>query len=157
METVRAAADMFSHHAAPQNSGCGLQAKFLQNVVRVFRKAQELRPGRSTQHPNQQGPGRCEQDERNRDEVVATSGSNGDALNSINETGSTFSLPETLGHDISLGEYDNTFGIQDFAFADDNIWASLFADAGFNINEGVFLPYGEGEFDNMDLSIGHES
>lgn len=66
-----------------------------------------------------------------------------------NEVENSTSLPESSNHEGNLSAYDNPFGFQDFAFADDEIWANLFADAGFSINEGVFLPFGDSELGNL--------
>jgi hypothetical protein len=66
-----------------------------------------------------------------------------------NETDTTFALQGTAASDGGLKGFDNSFGLHDFTFADDEIWADLFAGAGFNINEGIFLPYGDSELGNM--------
>lgn len=138
IDAVRKAANMFNYHAAPPNSGCGLQAKFLQNVLRVFRKAQEPRHGNRAQPPGQQ-----QVHQGNYDAM-------GDRTNAAGDVGDMSAQENVYGiqdptttHDSGLEPYDYSVGLQDFAFADDEIWASMFADAGFSINEGVFLPYND--------------
>ncbi|KAL1304419.1 hypothetical protein AAFC00_003417 [Neodothiora populina] len=49
IEAISGASKVFDAQNAPPHSGCGLQAKFLRNVLKVFRKAHKPRQGRSTQ------------------------------------------------------------------------------------------------------------
>lgn len=45
-------------------------------------------------------------------------------------------------HDVASGQAYTpiTTHTEDFAFTDDEMWATMFANAGFSINEGMFLP-----------------
>ena len=151
MDAIRKAANMFHHHAAPQNSGCGLQAKFLQNVLRVFRKAQEVRPGRNAQPTHPHGSSQHQYPPQEMADGRAHVALNTSEVThvQVTETNAGYAM-QGEEQEGDLSNYDNNpFGLHEFSFADDEIWANLFADAGFNIAEGVFLPYGDNDIGNM--------
>lgn len=127
IEAVHKTADMFDRHAAPSNSGCDLQAKFLKNVLRVFQKA-HAQNVQSLSLDQEQS-----QDRRDQSGAVET---NDSIVTHANDSNIAYSIQDA---DSSMATYDYSLGLQDFAFGDDEIWSSLFADAGFSISEGVFM------------------
>lgn len=127
IEAVHRTADMFDCHAGPPNSGCDLQAKFLKNVLRVFQKAraQNVQPLHVDQEQSH--------DRRHQSDAVGT---NDDIVTYANDSNLAYSMQDDGG---SMASFDHSLGLQDFAFGDDEIWSSIFADAGFSISEGVFM------------------
>jgi hypothetical protein len=131
MDAIKAAAAMFEKHAAPPASGCGLQAKFLANVLRVFRKAQ-------TQHPQQHGQTKTSQPPNATEQTSAGVINTSQPTSQANAAQGTveYTQPQQQESMDNPPPYDSFFndGLQDFAFAD----------AGFSINDGIFLPsFGE--------------
>lgn len=137
IDAIRKASHMLTKHAAPPNSGCDLQAKFFQNVLRVFRRAQNPRP--TSTKSRQPVQAQTHEDA----EVTATHHvANG---STVAPSGlpdlSSYVVPDpTADLDKTMADCDYSMGLQDFAFADNDLWSNFFAGAGFDINDGVFLP-----------------
>lgn len=154
IDAIREAADMFSHHAAPPNSGCGMQAKFLHNLLRVFRKAQDQRHGSRTQATqpvsvSQQPPEQQKRANASSGDAEITDGVSRAVQAQHSEYEDAYAIHDSTMQDCGLPSYDCSSGSYDFAFADDEIWATVFADAGFSINDGIFLPYSNEELESM--------
>ncbi|KAF1352807.1 hypothetical protein EJ07DRAFT_168718 [Lizonia empirigonia] len=110
LNAIRSAMRTFSEKRAPANTGCALQAKFLRNVLLEYETI-NARSQRSGTQP------RSDQH----------SHQNHNSLRSAHDDESSF--PAT-SHDPSVLNLD---------FANDDVWALIFANAGFNIDQGTFL------------------
>lgn len=82
--------------------------------------------------------------------MVPDSAMNGDGEPRTDMAMHNGSLPMShlARHEDDIAQFDPSMGLPGMTFADDELWSSIFADAGFSINEGVFLPYGN-ELGNM--------
>ncbi|KAJ4376334.1 hypothetical protein N0V83_001617 [Neocucurbitaria cava] len=140
LQTLRTTALIFSQQAAPANCGCALQSMFLANIVALVEKACQRRIVSSTfehalrpcpeQHPEQReaepstnqvtgAHDRCV--DRVQDQNMQSSHDHGIEVEAVNDLSIT---PQS----------------QDFNFFDNEMWSSMFANAGFSINDGIFLP-----------------
>jgi hypothetical protein len=131
---------MFSQQAAPAGSGCALQSMFLANVVALVEKACQRRIARNTfEHefipcPGQQ-PEQREVEERTNQAV----GVHGRNLHEVPLQTMHSSHDQSTGID-TVNDLSITPQSQDFNFYDDELWSSMFATAGFSIDDGIFLP-----------------
>jgi hypothetical protein len=122
LDSIRNAAKVFEKLQAPPNTSCALQAAFLRNVLIQHEAIQERRTS-SLSHmpaahvaptPHQSATLHAQTVQRN-DTYPAYSDQN--AFERASEDASSF----------------------DIDFVDDEAWAFLFANAGFNIEQGAFL------------------
>ncbi|KAI1621848.1 hypothetical protein EDD37DRAFT_667713 [Exophiala viscosa] len=124
IEALRDAARSFAHQAAPPNSSCWLQAKFLENVLNDC-----TRPSRPrTDTHDAAEAGREAPHEHSRIAVH-------------DEADRTALHQDMDGADTHGGQshlFNDTIS-PDFALWDDDMWEPMFASAGFNITDGTFL------------------
>lgn len=131
MEAIRSAAKTLAEQAAPPNTGCALQANFLYNVALEYEASHEP-PRRSRSH---------RQDPSHVDYPRITS-----------DPSRTFPLhvrTDALSQEIQAIEtpaIGNIQDLQDTPFSDgtdplanDEVWAIIFANAGFDIDAGAFM------------------
>lgn len=137
MNNIRDAAKTFAEQRAPPNTSCALQAIFLHNATREY----EALKSRQRQARDQQRDSK------------ATFVSNSNPSQEI--TGPVAALDDTFSggappiqRDSAVPTFDNQniqsltlqeLTLPDLDFADDEMWALVFADAGFNVDEGTFL------------------
>lgn len=109
IDAIRNASLAFSQQSAPPGSSCALQARFLNKITTNFVAKR-----------------RAESRENPRLTPVAT---DGDPVQAPEPDWFIFEGAETIFQGASL----------DLQFANDETWANMFASAGFNTQEGVFL------------------
>ena len=147
MDAIRNAAQVFSDQGAPVNTGCGLQARFFDNVICEYENI-DRRQRRRKERASHQRPG-------------ASGVSHNPTLPAPQISpveAPEMSLTQAMGAQVSQAtgggignalHYDSTFSnsdtspqssMQEFGFADDEAWATIFANAGFSIDQGAFLP-----------------
>ncbi|KAK6086738.1 fungal specific transcription factor domain-containing protein [Seiridium cupressi] len=121
------AARVFSQQASPPGSSCTLQAKFLEKIVSDFvERRREQRAQATRQHAaNDANVPRPRLVSDTSKESREARGYNHGTVN----LESIHSLANNGSHQARL----------DFSFAEDDTWADMFANAGFNIQEGVFF------------------
>lgn len=154
VETIRTTAHSFDQQVAPSKSSCWLQARFLQKVLREFDEAAQLRlrneqeaeiprvkssQYQSHAHTAAVKPPPPPPSSMHIDSIV----------NSIHPTDNT-TCGVSVGiqgrsyqptHDMSISATPlPEDGQMEFAFSDDTVWETMFANAGFNIANGTFLP-----------------
>ncbi|KAF2635882.1 hypothetical protein P280DRAFT_501671 [Massarina eburnea CBS 473.64] len=140
LQALRTSALVFSQQAAPENSGCALQSSFLANVVALVEKSCQRRIARSD-FDRALRP--ClEQQPRQRESGSITNQATG-----VNHQGRDGVQHQTMqsshdhGIDIEMvSDLSETPQSQDFNFFDNEMWSSMFATAGFSIDDGIFLP-----------------
>lgn len=143
LTALRTASQVFSQQAAPPNSSSALQSVFLSNLVAMTEETSRHSEGhnRSDRH------GRPRLDHRSSHE--ADMRRPGDAENMLGLRDVT---ADESGHglDRQQDEFEQSEGppessqYETFNFFDEEMWSTVFANAGFNINEGVFLPEASG-------------
>ncbi|KIV86244.1 hypothetical protein PV11_01867 [Exophiala sideris] len=124
IEALRDAARSFAHQAAPPNSSCWLQAKFLENVLNDYSRPSRLRTetndlaeaGRVAPHQHSRTRAHNEADSSALHQEMEGADAHGEQSQLLNDTISP-----------------------DFALWDDDMWEPMFASAGFNITDGTFL------------------
>ncbi|KDN68730.1 putative fungal specific transcription factor domain-containing protein [Colletotrichum sublineola] len=109
---ISGAALVFSQQAAPSGSSCALQSKFLNNVLAKVSK-----------HANREVVNR----ETNASETRSQSGRNRDELVADDSAAAPSCIYGTVEGGLALD------------FADDEAWAGIMAEAGFNAQDGVFF------------------
>lgn len=131
ISSTQAAAIIFQEQCATQNTGCALQARFLKNVVDKY----QTMKSHAKKIPAQQHVRVPEAFHQ-----IATDPTT-QAAHSL--TSLVYGPPQTMaatnmpiqnqgvGYQVDFGNY---------AFTDNEIWEPMFADAGFRINEGQFMP-----------------
>jgi len=112
LDSIRNAATVFEKLQAPTSTSCALQAAFLRNV--------------STQHEAMQA--------RHTSSLSHVAAASADAQ-TMPRPDITPAYNDQITFD-SASEDASTFNID---FVDDEAWAFLFANAGFNIGQGAFL------------------
>lgn len=192
---------MFEQQAAPSNTGCALQSKFMANVLWQFTKAtrsqSRLNPSDEAPPPPE-GQQLLEKPSRTR-AARGTGGENNPGSANFNDRykhgttvpqisvqsqqqpALTFTSKPVASQPVPLHNYYNTgparaedsemqqeersrsglpmtaesrttelpfFVQRDYVFTDEGMWAAMFANAGFSIDHGVFLP------DLMDVNDG---
>lgn len=153
LNAIRSAMRTFSEQRAPANTGCALQAKFLRNVLLEYEmiNARSQRSGtqpRSDQHSRQNhnslrsgapmtaAPTNLSRLPRDTTHQTIDSPifspshvrrvQDSGILSAHDDESSVSATP----HDPSVFNLD---------FANDDVWALIFANAGFNIDQGTFL------------------
>ncbi|ETS79448.1 hypothetical protein PFICI_09301 [Pestalotiopsis fici W106-1] len=125
---INTAARIFSQQASPPGSSCTLQAKFLEKIMSDF----EARRQEQRLQPSQSRP--LGDDPHTRINVTLLDESGTSRPTDALGNGVT-SIDDTL-----QAERNGSQSVrQEFSFAEDDIWADMFASAGFNIQEGVFF------------------
>lgn len=123
---IATAARVFSQQASPPGSSCTLQAKFLERIMSDFETMR--------------------QEQRLQKSQARTTEENTHASNTVpllDENG-TSRQAETVCQDVTfiddVADRDGLHPVrQEFSFAEDEMWADMFANAGFNYQEGVFF------------------
>ncbi|KAK6196632.1 hypothetical protein LQW54_011326 [Pestalotiopsis sp. IQ-011] len=123
---IATAARVFSQQASPPGSSCTLQAKFLERIMSDFETMR--------------------QEQRLQKIQARTMEENTHASNTVpllDENGASRPA-ETVCQDVTcIDDIDDRNGLhpvrQEFSFAEDEMWADMFANAGFNYQEGVFF------------------
>ncbi|XPS81575.1 hypothetical protein M3J07_013536 [Ascochyta lentis] len=144
MDAIRNAARTLASQGAPTNTSCALQAKFLHNVILEYGAIRE-RPW-NNDHPSLN--------------CAASNAPTADALpepatlqqrsiDQVNTSPDPSFAPTRFEQGSEIGTaYDNVNpqpvpsqvpSALNLDFADDNAWALIFAEAGFNVDEGTFL------------------
>lgn len=131
MEAIRSAAKTLAEQAAPPNTGCALQANFLYNVALEYEASHEP-PSRSRSH---------RQDPSHVDNPRTTA--------APGRTSPLHVRTDTLSQDmqeIETSAIDSIQDLQDTPFSDgtdplanDEVWAIIFANAGFDVDAGAFM------------------
>jgi len=152
ISAIRNAAATFNEQCASPRTGCALQARFLTNVVEKYEsmkpqpvpvkapkelaQGRQVRPGLTTQDVQ-----RAEDLQHSNDIAMMNSGMMGDAMGA-NTSGmvglETMGVGPYTAMDQDAAGYQVDFG--NSTFADDDMWETLFANAGFRITHGVFMP-----------------
>lgn len=142
LESLRSASRVFSQQAAPPNSGSALQSVFLTNVVVLAGKTSR----RSSAHhtvdrladPSQQ-PAILEAERRGPVHVEVTRGTSSDTVTlqaqvqTLRESNRQYeSVEQEFGT-------STTPESQELNFFDEEMWSTMFANAGFDINSQQFL------------------
>lgn len=159
IETIQATAQSFAQQAAPTKSSCWLQAKFLSNVLLEFKEATRIRqqppPITTTMVGQEPGLSIGTHSILNTNDPVGGIDTNPSLMPESTRSGSTsvqrpvsaLSYPHQPVFDTSpnpmleSGHYSQPPAQQqDFTFSDDAMWEAMFANAGFNITDGTFLP-----------------
>ncbi|KAM0815287.1 putative Transcription factor domain-containing protein [Seiridium cardinale] len=124
---ISSAARVFSQQASPPGSSCTLQAKFLEKIISDY---MERRREQRAQAPRQH----------------ATNDANVPRPRSVSDTSKE--PREARGYNRGMVNLESIHSLAnsgshqarlDFSFAEDDTWADMFANAGFNIQEGVFF------------------
>ncbi|KAI4600437.1 hypothetical protein KJ359_000792 [Pestalotiopsis sp. 9143b] len=123
---ISTAARVFSQQASPPGSSCTLQAKFLERIMSDFetmRQEQRL--------------------QKSQVRAVEDNIHVGNTVPLLDENG-TSRPAETVCQDVTcIDDIEDRNGLQpvrqEFSFAEDEMWADMFANAGFNYQEGVFF------------------
>jgi hypothetical protein len=110
--STQEAAETFKDQCATQTTGCALQARFLQNVIEKY------------QHMKLQARITAEI----APQLIPTD-------TEAHKVRTCDAIPANAVMGI---EYENEIG--NYGFADNDVWEFIFADAGFRINDGVFMP-----------------
>jgi hypothetical protein len=131
INSIREASATFRDQCAAQKTGCAMQARFLAKVADNYEnmKAQSVIPG---PHHNK----------------LTTQDS---SLGIVNGESSNRNCRSPGNHDIETmamngGEWDegpidvHSEMICNYTFSDDEMWEKMFAEAGFRLNDGVFMP-----------------
>ena len=131
IEAIRNAAKTLAEQAAPPNTGCALQANFLYNVALEYETSHEPQRRSKTYRRN---PSHVD-DSR----TAATAG----------RTSPLYVRTDGLSQDVqdietpAMGSIQNPQDtpLSDGAdpLANDEIWAVIFANAGFNVDAGAFM------------------
>ncbi|KAF7197486.1 Protein priB, partial [Pseudocercospora fuligena] len=137
LETLSTARDAFALQSAPANTGCALQAMFLANVVSKVEKLCQRRQSRSAQKAADT-PSHMQ---TSQPMAVDGSGQAGAASTSMEAIAMQYgSVSQATAADDALSGPSITPESQNYNFFDDEMWSSMFASAGFSINDGIFLP-----------------
>ncbi|KIW17450.1 hypothetical protein PV08_04644 [Exophiala spinifera] len=163
MKTIDQAAAIFAQQSAPPTFGCALQANFLTNVLREYKKACHRRsqPRKvaedvtRAQAPSSGGvtdmtPNMNQAEQRQstfltwnehvRPPPIATSSGRDVGDGQLRGTASA-NFARHRGIDISESfTGDTNTSANNLVFYNDEDWSAIFANAGFNITGGVFIP-----------------
>lgn len=137
LETLHAASDVFSQQAAPPNSSSALQSTFLIKVVAIVEDS------------NRHSGASITPDRRNRqllDQQLLEPDADTRRLGHLEDISG--SLDTTTSHDVNQfqeaveqgNDLLSTPQSQTLNFFDDEMWSTIFANAGFSISDGVFIP-----------------
>ena len=160
VETIRTTAQSFNKQVAPDKSSCWLQARFLQKVLREFDEAAQLRLRNEqeadvarvklNQYQSHDNPAVVQLPPPPPPPPPPSSMLIDSIVNSINSTDSNTtgmvgvglqSRPYQPPHDMSISATPlPEDGQPEFIFSDDTHWETMFANAGFNIANGTFMP-----------------
>lgn len=145
--SLRTASSVFTQQAAPPNSGAALQSTFLTNVVAIASKTSR----RASAHNH---PGHCDSAslESQRANAAAETrvfreGETTQCSPDITVESQLQDLQDLRRHQEDIDpnmDLSNTPQSQELDFFDEKIWSEMFRIAGFNINEGIFLPDASG-------------
>jgi hypothetical protein len=131
MKSIRSAAKTLAEQAAPPNTGCALQANFLYNVTLEYEASHEP-PHRSRSH---------RQDPSHVDNSRTTSDPNRTLPLHVR----TDALSQNI-QGIETPAIDSIQDLRDTPFLDgsdplanDEVWAIIFANAGFDVDTGAFM------------------
>jgi hypothetical protein len=166
MDAIRSAARMFNEQRAPANTGCALQAHFLDNVILEYEAInRRLHPPKGSQRqPDEHIHLKSTTLHSSSLTATASSGVSGsrylDGLQNITSGAGDLAqqphhLPrpssihmQYLGRPQAILECEDEYLDSNPAqsplrsnpgFVDDEVWTLIFANAGFSINEGAFL------------------
>lgn len=128
LSIIRSAQQAFALQAAPSSSGCGMQARFLDNVVALVTRFEENNERTVLQETQAVDESNCSASQM-QFRVLST-----DAR--LEEPAF-----ECLASDLeaSADPRSSEESIQDLNFFDDEMWSTMFASAGFDIHDDAFL------------------
>jgi hypothetical protein len=122
LDSIGNAAKVFEKLQAPPNTSCALQAAFLRNVLIQHEAIQERRTSSLSHMPAAPAAPTTHQSATTHAQTVQRS-----------DTNPAHSDENVFDHAL---EDASSFDID---FVDDEAWAFLFANAGFNIDQGAFF------------------
>lgn len=155
IEAIRKAASTFEAQCATQNTGCALQARFLTNIAVKYEKIKEEHSKTSTSKSNT--PYHVGTAAQSTVDTLAYSSStlvNNERLTGAGMTGDVdnyqtagyegYSTSQSIGaQQIEIPDSGANYyksEISDWAFDNNEQWEAMFANAGYRIYDGVFLP-----------------
>ncbi|KAH7310292.1 fungal-specific transcription factor-like protein [Rhexocercosporidium sp. MPI-PUGE-AT-0058] len=128
VNSIREASETFKDQCAAQKTGCAMQARFLSRVVDNYQTMKAQSAGPTTRHKKQTAQ---------EFPSVNLDADSSDMTSRRNDSETTA---------MENGEQEeNQMGIQsevvgNYAFSDNEMWEKMFAEAGFRLNDGVFMP-----------------
>jgi len=110
--------------------GCAMQARFLARVVDNYQAMKTPPTSHHNDQPTQSSSANLDNGSSSSYLTSRTSGSNGPEAMDM-ENGGRGEEGQIGGHSEVVGNY---------AFSDNEMWEKMFAEAGFRLNDGVFMP-----------------
>ena len=122
LDSIRNTARIFETLRAPTGTSCALQAGFLQNVLVEYETIQERRTSSRSHVPAAPVDLACAHHAQTHAQTIQRP-----ELGPAHDDQSTFDFASEDASSFDMG------------FANDEAWALMFANAGFNIGQGAFL------------------
>ncbi|CAO2658294.1 Nn.00g060170.m01.CDS01 [Neocucurbitaria sp. VM-36] len=140
LQTLRTTALIFSQQAAPANCGCALQSMFLANVVALVEKVCQRRIASNTfEHTSRPCVGQQSEQREAEKSSNQVTGVHDRCIDMVQDQNTQSSHDQGIEVE-TINSLSITPQSQDFKFFDDEMWSSMFANAGFSIDDGIFLP-----------------
>jgi len=143
INSISDASETFEKQCAAQKTGCAMQARFLKKVIDNYQtmKAQAQAQAQSQSHKLPSHP------HHNKSEQHPDYDKTKSTHNTLNMTrqspgwNESDMIPTEGGVDQEAEQIRNeSLVVGNYAFSDNEMWENMFAEAGFRLNDGVFMP-----------------